>query len=119
MHNRLELKSYRKDLRNHLTPAEAELWKYLKDSQLKGKKFRRQHSIKNFIVDLYCPEERLVKELDGQGHLQLYGAKNDDERDTVLKNMGIRVLRFENKEIFKNLDQVLETIQSQFKRNAS
>lgn len=113
--NRVELKHHRKDLRNHLTPAEAELWKYLKDYQLQGKKFRRQHSIKNFIVDFYCPEERLVIELDGQGHFQLSGNQNNLERDAILKNVGIRTLRFENKEVFNRLDYVLETIQSQFK----
>jgi very-short-patch-repair endonuclease len=116
VHNRLELKSYRKDLRNHLTPAEAELWKHIKDSQLKGKKFRRQHSIKNFIVDFYCPEEKLIIELDGQGHFQLSGEANDAERDSILKSMGFRVLRFENKEVFNRLDSVLEIIQSHFRR---
>ena len=58
--NRKYLKQKRKDLRNKPTPAEAFLWSYLKGSKFEGRKFRRQTSIKLFIVDLYCPEENLV-----------------------------------------------------------
>ncbi len=69
LHNRKYLKENRKMLRSNLTPAEAELWKHLKSSQLYGRKFRRQHSIGNFILDFYCPSEKLAIELDGQIHV--------------------------------------------------
>jgi len=51
IHNRKYLKEFRRDLRNNATISENYLWKALKRSQLKGRKFRRQHSIENFIVD--------------------------------------------------------------------
>jgi len=66
--NRKNLKPRRKELRNNPTKAEAFLWRYLKNNQLEGRKFRRQTSIKSFIVDFYCPQENLVIELDGEVH---------------------------------------------------
>ena len=65
IHNKIELKPYRKALRKDLTPAEAFLWKYLQNRKLEGRKFRRQHSVGNYIADFYCSSERLVIELDG------------------------------------------------------
>lgn len=62
------LRFFRKALRHNLTPAEAKLWTLLKGSQLAGRKFRRQHSVGNFILDFYCPSERLAIELDGAVH---------------------------------------------------
>jgi len=94
LHNRKYLKAQRQDLRNNLTPAEAELWKYLKGAQLAGRKFRRQHSIGNYILDFYCPAERLVVELDGQVHQHLITAQADAERDEKLQALGIQVIRF-------------------------
>ena len=99
-HNDKFLKEYRKDLRSNLTPAEARLWGILKNKQLQGRKFRRQHSIDNFIVDFYCPHEKLVIELDGEVHNNILAERKDSERDIKLKNYGITVLRFENKMIF-------------------
>lgn len=65
IHNRKHLEQFRKDLRNNSTSAEATLWKYLKGKQL-GKKFRRQHSVGNYILDFYCASDRIAIELDGQ-----------------------------------------------------
>src|SRR2546426_52286 len=74
----------RKQLRNSLTIAEAVLWKNLKDSQLSRKKFRRQESIGPYIADFYCPESRLIVELDGSGHYQVGGAEYDAGTDDIL-----------------------------------
>lgn len=68
LHNRKHLKDFRKELRNNSTKAESRLWKVLRKRQLEGRKFRRQHSIGNYIVDFYCPEEKLIVELDGAIH---------------------------------------------------
>ena len=65
IHNRERLRVLRRALRNNATNAEAILWRYLKRRQLKGRKFRRQHSIGPYIVDFYCPAEKLAVELDG------------------------------------------------------
>lgn len=71
IHNRKYLKQRRKDLRNNATISEKRLWIALKKSQLKGRKFRRQHSIENYIVDFYCPSEKLIIEVDGNMHNNL------------------------------------------------
>jgi len=63
LHNLKHLKQTRKNLRNALTPAEATLWKYIQNSKVEGKKFRRQHSVGNYILDFYCPSEKLAIEL--------------------------------------------------------
>ena len=80
LNNLPKLKMFRKELRNHLTPAEAKLWDSLKKSQLDGRKFRRQHSVGPFILDFYCPAEHLAIELDGQVHLALDAQEYDKER---------------------------------------
>jgi len=98
-------------LRKNLTPAEALLWTNLKNSQLAGKKFRRQHSIGPFIVDFYCPECRVAVELDGDGHMTETGTEADQKRTEFLKRFNVTVFRFENKEVFDDLEGVLETIQ--------
>ena len=101
-------------MRNNRTPAEAALWKMLKGSALKNKKFRRQHSIENYIVDFYCPEEKLAVELDGQIHNDPMQSLYDAERSKRLNELGIRVVRFENKVVFTNPFELLEEIASHF-----
>ena len=114
--NRKPLKEFRKDLRNNLTPAEAVMWNALQKKQLNGRKFRRQHSISNYIVDFYCPKEKLVIELDGAGHFTPEGSDRDEKRDAYINSIGIKVLRFENRDVFNNLDAVLDVISSNFKK---
>ena len=89
MHNKRYLKHRRKELRNNATSAEAFLWKYLSKSQLKNQKFRRQHSIKNYIVDFYCASEKLVIELDGDVHNNSIAVEKDAQRDNYLKKIRI------------------------------
>jgi len=114
-HNKPELKIFRKDLRTVLTPAEAFLWKYIKKRQFEGRKFRKQHSIDNYIVDFYCAEEKLIIELDGEVHMNTLAEENDEKRDFYLCQLGYKVLRFENKMVFENLAFVLENIKNNFK----
>ena len=109
-HNLKFLKETRKALRNNATPAEAVLWDCLKNRQLHGLKFRRQHSINLYIVDFYCPSQKIVVELDGKSHYTLGGAAYDEGRDEVLRSMGIRVIRFENKELVDDIECVLKRI---------
>ncbi|WP_299312387.1 endonuclease domain-containing protein [uncultured Aquimarina sp.] len=103
IHNRKHLETLRKDLRNNGTSAEAFLWKYLQKSQVKGRKFRRQHSIGNYIVDFYCPKEKLIIELDGEIHNKPEVHDNDQKRTEYLESLGFIVIRFENKMVFDNL----------------
>ncbi len=115
MHNKKHLHNTRQYLRNHATSAEAFLWSYLSNRKLEGRKFRRQHSIKNYIVDFYCPSEKLVIELDGQIHMNPTNEMLDQERDQELESLGLRVLRFENKMVFENLGSVFQEIKDNFR----
>ncbi len=115
-HNRKYLKTYRQDLRNNSTKAERMLWKALQKSQLEDRKFRRQQSIENFIVDFYCPSEKLIIELDGEVHYNIVNQTYDDERTIKLKELGFKVLRFENKLVFEQTEMVLEAIKDAFEK---
>ena len=90
------------------TPAEARLWSYLRASRLQGLHFRRQQVIDGFIADFYCHSAGLVLELDGAVHRQQ--ADYDAERDRILKERGLRILRFCNGEVENNLPAVLAQI---------
>ncbi|WP_051052807.1 DUF559 domain-containing protein [Fulvivirga imtechensis] len=114
INNRKYLKQRRRELRNNMTTAEATLWKFLKERQLEDRKFRRQHSVGNYILDFYCPKEKLAVELDGMHHFTAAGYERDKERDKYLENLGIRVLRFENNEVLKAIENVLEIIRNSF-----
>ena len=114
LHNRPSSKERRRKLRGRLTPAEATLWKFLKNSKLDGRKFRRQHSVGPYILDFYCVEEWLAIELDGQGHRNEFAEAYDYRRRIYLNNAGIKVIRFENFLIFDDIDHVLDIIKSFF-----
>lgn len=116
IHNRKELVQFRKKLRNNSTPAEAFLWRYLKSKKLCGRRFNRQHSIKNYIVDFYCAAEKLVIELDGAVHQSPKAQKYDKKRTEILNELGYTVIRFENKMVFENLESVLSEISEHFKQ---
>lgn len=115
-HNKKSLTEKRKQLRSNGTSAEAVLWNRLKEKKLDGRRFRRQFSINNYIVDFYCTTEKLAIELDGQNHFTAAGSANDYERDENLKVLGITVLRFENEVVFKNIEGVLDEIKRHFMR---
>ena len=66
IHSKIELKNFRRELRHNLTPAEAFLWTQLKARKLNGRRFTKQHSINNYIVDFYCASEKIIIELDGE-----------------------------------------------------
>jgi len=102
-------------LRRRLTDAERALWRNLRDRQLDGHKFRRQHPLGRFVVDFVCLEERLVVELDGGQHALRKNA--DTARTAWLNREGYRVLRFWNNEVLRNTDgvlaEILRTLQDQ------
>ena len=116
LHNRKYLKEFRKELRNNPTKAESKLWQFLKKSQLENRKFRRQHSIDNYIVDFYCPTEKLVIEVDGGIHNNFINNEYDFKRTEALEKFGCKVIRFTNDEVFENIELVLEAIKQEFKR---
>jgi very-short-patch-repair endonuclease len=99
-----------KKLRKHGTSAEAVLWKSLQKRQILGKKFRRQVSIGGYVVDFYCPECRVIVELDGAPHFAVTAAEYQARRSEYLENLGMLIIRFENKIVFRNPEAVIETI---------
>lgn len=110
IHNRQELKIFRKDLRNNATPAEIKLWGVLQRSNLGGYKFRRQHSVGPYILDFYCPSEKLAVELDGDSHFTGSGVEYDRKRTAYLNGFNIKVLRFLNTDVYDNMSVVCERI---------
>jgi very-short-patch-repair endonuclease len=112
--NKIEYKQYRKNLRNRSTSAEATLWNLLKNKQLDGKKFRRQHGIENYIVDFYCSSDKLIIELDGNPHGEYIQILKDEARDRYFETNGYKVVRFENKLVFQDPDYVIEAIKKCF-----
>ena len=86
----------------------------LKGSKLPGRKFRRQHSVANYLLDFYCPAERLAVELDGEVHRDERAAIYDNERKLFLATYGIKVIRFENFLVFDEPEYVLVRISSFF-----
>ena len=110
LHNKIELASKRKQLRNNATQAEKLLWHELRNSQLAGKKFRRQHSVGKYILDFYCPDERLAIELDGGQHDEEKQKEHDDIRTKYLNNLKISVIRFKNTDVIFGRDFVIKKI---------
>src|SRR3972149_8440668 len=96
-------------MRAEPTLAERKLWKKLSKLQLDGYRFRRQHIINRFIVDFYCPEVRLIVEVDGEIHKKQ--KLLDKERHAFLQDLGYRILHFTNQEVFLKTTEVLVLIQ--------
>ena len=96
-------------LRRNMTPAEKELWQHLRANHLGGFHFRRQQIILDFIVDFYCHEAALVVEVDGGVHEKRRIA--DTERDGMLSEIGLRVMRVSNNEVLLDTGEVLRRIE--------
>jgi very-short-patch-repair endonuclease len=103
-----EIRQRAKELRKQMTPAEDALWKRLRNRQLCGLKFRRQHPIGPYIADFYCVECRLMIEVDGSIHLAQ--AESDHQRTILLADYNDRVLRIKNDEILTNPEGVIAKI---------
>ena len=99
----------RRKLRKRQTKQEKILWDFLRNRILKVK-FRRQYGIGGYILDFYCPEIKLVIELDGWQHLEKDHREYDKERTNFLKVFGCTVFRFSNSDIDNNLENVLQDI---------
>lgn len=101
-------------LRRRQTSAENVLWRALRNRQLAGLKFRRQHPLGEYIVDFYCHDHRLVVEVDGDSHV--YKKAYDLRRSRRLTKDGNRILRFTNHEITNQLNSVLEEIMNAYSK---
>ena len=112
VHYDKELRKLSQKLRRGATDAERHLWSRLRGKQLKGLQFYRQKVLGRYIVDFYCPKVRLVIELDGGQHYEEAGRERDHLRDEALKEIGLTILRFSDREVFENTSAVMEKIWS-------
>ena len=104
------LKNIARQLRENMTDSERLLWSRLRGKQIRGIQFYRQKPIGNYIVDFYAPKATLVIEVDGSQHKENQHHENDICRDNFLSEANIKVLRFNNNEVLKNIDEVLEVV---------
>jgi very-short-patch-repair endonuclease len=109
-YNNPTMKDRRRALRHNLSKAEAIMWKRLSRRQMHGCKFRRQHSVDQYVLDFYCPELKLAIEIDGDSHFVPDADISDKERQKYIETFGIRFLRFTNTDVCKNLDGVCRVI---------
>ncbi len=105
--NSNRMKWRRRDLRKRTTKAEKLLWEKLRNNQL-GYRFKRQYSISNYVVDLYCHKLKLAIEIDGEIHK--ISKKYDNYRTRYLEALGIREFRLKNREIENTLDETVQSI---------
>ncbi|TDI86808.1 MAG: endonuclease domain-containing protein [Caldithrix sp.] len=104
------LKQPSRELRKNMTDAELLLWSRLRKKQVKGVQFYRQKPLGNYIVDFYCPAANLIVEVDGGQHYTDEGKTKDRERDNYLASLDLKVLRFSNSDVLKEIDAVLQMI---------
>jgi very-short-patch-repair endonuclease len=104
------LKQISRVLRKNSTDAERRLWSKLRLKNLDGFQFYRQRIIVNYIVDFYCPRAKLVIEVDGGQHYHGKTRSDDLKRDEYLRNIGLKILRFSDRDVLTNMDGVLESV---------
>lgn len=112
--NKTEYTARRQTLRNNMTEPEKRLWQILRNQQM-GVKFRRQHGIGHYIVDFYCPEQKLVIEVDGNSHYTDDAQHYDTVRADFMLALGITTMRFTNHDVMTRLDVIYQQITQQLK----
>lgn len=105
-----DLKSTARRLRKNPTESESVLWSRLRRKQLNGVPFYRQKPIGTYVVDFYAPGARLVVEIDGSQHDEGDHFRKDRQRDEFLGGLGLKVLRFNSREVLKETQGVVEVI---------
>ena len=103
-------------LRRNETKAEKLLWEKLRNNQLEGLKFRRQHPVNIYIADFYCHKFKLIIELDGDYHYQEEQKQKDEVRTEVLRLNDLKIIRFKNEEVEQDINQVLTTIKNKIEQ---
>ncbi len=110
------LKTYVQNHRNNPTQAEDKLWHLLKNKQLEGFKFRRQHIIGSFIADFVCLSQQLIIEVDGLIHQLTENQLSDKDRTEWLESNGWRIIRFTNENVLNNEQDTLNKILNAFNK---
>ena len=110
LHNKKKHTPRRRTLRKDATSSERILWSYLRNAQVGGYKFRRQHGIGPYIVDFYCSSLHFILEIDG--HVHADRREYDERRQSYLEAKGCHVLRIRNEQVYDDIESVLEKIYS-------
>jgi cyclase len=97
-------------LRDNTTKHEQMLWEYLQKNKILGVRIKRQHPIGTYIADFYCHAAKLVIEIDGTVHDSADAKSYDEERTFNLKLNDLKVIRFSNEQIEKDLTNVIVAI---------
>jgi very-short-patch-repair endonuclease len=105
-----KLKDFSRVLRSNMTEAEQHLWQRIRNKQVCGVQFYRQKPLLSFIVDFYSTKARLVIELDGAQHFESEHRIRDEERDAQLASLGLKVLRFDDRQVLMETDAVMDVI---------
>jgi very-short-patch-repair endonuclease len=105
-----KLKEPSRRLRCEMTDAEQHLWSLLRRKQIHGVLFNRQKPILDYIVDFYCAKAKLVIELDGSQHYEPEHREKDQVRDQTLAELGLLVLRYDNRQVLLETEAVVEDI---------
>jgi very-short-patch-repair endonuclease len=123
MHNNFHFKTQKelskhlaRELRKNSTKAEKIFWDFIRNRRFNGIKFYRQYVIfyndydidRFFIADFYSHEKKLIVELDGGIHTNQ--KEYDNIREQIIKQKGIRVIRFKNEQVENRIDWVLEKL---------
>lgn len=104
------LKDYARELRTQtVSRAERYLWKSVLSKKQTGYRFLRQRPIDNFIVDFFCPELKLIIEIDGNSHWNK--GDYDKKRQTTLENLGFTIIRYQEGEVLNNLAGVIVSLE--------
>ncbi len=106
-----KLKQLARNLRNNSTKSEILLWKHLKGKQMLGYDFHRQKPLDKFIADFFCHELMLVIEIDGYTHLDEKVQIKDAAKEKRLNELGINVIRIQDSDVFKDMENVLRVIE--------
>ncbi len=112
-------RALRSRLRSQMTSPEQILWAHLRAKQFCSLKFRRQHGIGDFIVDFYCPEKGTVIEIDGDTHAEEKQIQLDKMRGSYFKSLGVRVIRYYNRDVVSNIEGVLEDLRQKLSSETS
>ncbi len=104
-----------RELRKNSTIQERRLWNLLKNRQFHNLKFKRQQPMGSYIVDFICKEAKIIVEIDGGQHNELDNIKADNERTKYLEQLGYKVVRFWNNEVYENIEGVIKKLEQEIK----
>jgi len=114
-YNKSSEKKKRRKLRQNQTNAEDLVWRYLRNRQMLGYKFKRQYSVDHFVIDFYCPELKLAVELDGASHNNPEQIEYDIKRQKYLERFNIKFVRIKDEVLFGNTNQAFMKIENTIK----